>query len=57
MNDGRVIVFVLADIPDRELVEVYAVPGHWGEEDIATYIDGRHDWVTASLTTVREVEA
>jgi hypothetical protein len=58
--NGRVIVFVLEpelnlDDEDFEPIEVFAVPGHWSDDDIQRYIAGRAAYDYAAVTNVKEV--
>lgn len=53
----QVIVFVDEDNPDGEVTEVFAVPDHWDDDDIARFRDSHNngEWTFASVVNVKEI--
>jgi hypothetical protein len=55
--NGRVIVFADPDNPDGDTVEVFAVPGHWDNHDIARFAQNHYEdyeWAEYAVLDVKE---
>lgn len=53
---GRVILFINDPTEDIPEFEVFAVPGHWDDDDIERFVQSMSErWERAAVTEIKEV--